>query len=56
MLDSTIKENLIDLNIDYKEIFYNNNAEIIKNLINNFQIKLDNDILKYKNQIKKLNE
>ena len=56
MLDSTIKENLIDLNIDSKDIVYNNYSEIIKNLINNFQIKLDNEILKYKNQIKKLNE
>ena len=56
MLNSKIKEDLLDLNIDSKDIVTNNYDEIIKNLINNYKIKLENEILNYKNQIKKLNE
>ena len=56
MLNSKIKEDLLDLNIDSKDIVTNNYDEIIKNLINNYKIKLENEISNYKNQIKKLNE
>ena len=56
MLDSKIKEDLYDLNINSKDIVTNNYEEIIKNLINNYKKKLENEILNYKNQIKKLNE